>query len=122
MNLQIVNLIHRQFLLRLKSLKSLLYQPILAHILLTFQIQLNDKISMLKHKKVDTNVTTLGQINQAELIRAICTSEQVDYKTEISNIHTVESTALIIFCRTHKMGLEKTHSRKNNKQRAQTAN
>lgn len=39
---------------------------------------------MLKHKNVDTNTTTLGQINQAELIRAVCTFEQVDYKTEIS--------------------------------------
>lgn len=39
---------------------------------------------MLKYKKVDTNTTTLGQINQAELIRAVYTFEQVYYKTEIS--------------------------------------
>lgn len=62
MNLQISS-IYLQFLICLKSWKSLLYQSILVHLL--FQIKLNDKISMLKYKKVDTSTTTLGQINQA---------------------------------------------------------
>lgn len=75
---------------------------------------------MLKHKKVD--ITTLGQVNQPELIRAVFTFERVDYKTEISKylysrIHCFD----YILCSPQNVS-KKTHSRKNNKQRAQTAN
>lgn len=45
---------------------------------------MNAKISIFKHKKVDKNTTTLGQINEAEFIRAVCTFELADYKPEIS--------------------------------------
>lgn len=66
---------------------------------------MNDKISMLKHKKVDT--TTLGQVNQQELIRAVCTFEQVDYKTEISKYLYSRINCFDVFCVTRKMCLKR---------------